>query len=92
MATTFDLQAQLNQVYAHFPEAPRRPLIGITGNYEDLTCKLAEGYYKQVVAAGGTPVIVPPLSSTETIVETLRHLDGLLLRGGADIIPLYQVE
>ena len=92
MATTFDLQAQLNQVYAHFPEAPRRPLIGITGNYEDLTCKLAEGYYKQVLAAGGTPVIVPPLSSTETIVETLRHLDGLLLSGGADINPLYQGE
>ena len=92
MATTFDLQAQLNQVYAHYPEAPRRPLIGITGNYEDLTCKLAEGYYKQVVAAGGTPVIVPPLSSTETIVETLRHLDGLLLSGGADINPLYQGE
>ena len=92
MATTFDLQAQLNQVYAHFPEAPRRPLIGITGNYEDLTCKLAEGYYKQVVAAGGTPVIVPPLSSTEAIVETLRHLDGLLLSGGADINPLYQGE
>ena len=92
MTTTFDLQAQLNQVYAHFPEAPRRPLIGITGNYEDLTCKLAEGYYKQVVAAGGTPVIVPPLSSTETIVETLRHLDGLLLSGGADINPLYQGE
>ena len=92
MATTFDLQAQLNQVYAHFPEAPRRPLIGITGNYEDLTCKLADGYYKQVVAAGGTPVIVPPLSSTETIVETLRHLDGLLLSGGADINPLYQGE
>ncbi len=92
MTTTFDLQAQLNQVYAHFPEAPRRPLIGITGNYEDLTCKLADGYYKQVVAAGGTPVIVPPLSSTETIVETLRHLDGLLLSGGADINPLYQGE
>ena len=92
MATTFDLQAQLNQVYAHYPEAPRRPLIGITGNYEDLTCKLADGYYKQVVAAGGTPVIVPPLSSTETIVETLRHLDGLLLSGGADINPLYQGE
>ena len=92
MTTTFDLQAQLNQVYAHFPEAPRRPLIGITGNYEDLTCKLAEGYYKQVLAAGGTPVIVPPLSSTETIVETLRHLDGLLLSGGADINPLYQGE
>lgn len=92
MATTFDLQAQLNQVYAHFPEAPRRPLIGITGNYEDLTCKLAEGYYKQVLAAGGTPVIVPPLSSTEAIVETLRHLDGLLLSGGADINPLYQGE
>ena len=92
MMKRFDLQSHLSDVYAKYPEAQQRPLIGITGNYEDLTCKLGEGYYKQVLAAGGTPVIVPPLRDSEAIVETLRHLDGLLLSGGADINPLYMGE
>ena len=92
MMKRFDLQSHLGDVYAKYPEARQRPLIGITGNYEDLTCKLGEGYYKQVLAAGGTPVIVPPLHDSEAIVETLRHLDGLLLSGGADINPLYMGE
>ena len=29
----FDWQSQLSTVYASFPEAQRRPVIGITGNY-----------------------------------------------------------
>ena len=40
----FDWQSQLSTVYASFPEAQRRPVIGITGNYDEKTCKLAEGY------------------------------------------------
>jgi len=92
MTNRYDLSSHLNDVYAKYPEAQQRPLIGITGNYEDLTCKLAEGYYKQVLAAGGTPVIVPPLEDTDAIIETLQRLDGLLLSGGADINPLYQDE
>jgi glucose-6-phosphate isomerase len=53
----FELQSHLNDVYAHFPEAEKRPVIGITGNYDDLTCKLGRGYYQSVVAAGGVPVV-----------------------------------
>ena len=53
MARQFDLQGQLEGIYARFPEAAPMPVIGITGNYEDLTCKLGRGYYDSVVAAGG---------------------------------------
>jgi len=67
-------------------------VIGITGNYEDETCKLGEGYYKSVWLAGGIPVIIPPLTDTDAIINTLEHIDGLLLSGGADLNPLYVGE
>ena len=94
MATNpFDWQSQLvASAYASFPEAPRKPVIGITGNYGELTCKLAEGYYKSVQRAGGVPVIIPPLSDTDSIINTLEHLDGLILSGGADYDPHYAGE
>ena len=89
----FDWQSQLvASAYAAFPEAPRKPVIGITGNYGELTCKLAEGYYKSVLRAGGVPVIIPPLSDTSVIINTLEHLDGLILSGGADYDPHYAGE
>ena len=74
----FDLQSHLDDIYAHFPEADQKPVIGITGNYEDLTCKLGQGYYKSVVAAGGVPVIIPPVADKDVIINTLEHLDGLI--------------
>ena len=94
MATNpFDWQSQLvASAYASFPEAKRKPVIGITGNYGELTCKLAEGYYKSVQRAGGVPVIIPPLSDTDSIINTLEHLDGLILSGGADYDPHYANE
>ena len=92
MANRFDWQSQLASVYASFPEAQRRPVIGITGNYGEQTCKLADGYYRSVQRAGGVPVIIPPLSDTDSIINTLEHIDGLLLSGGADYNPLYAGE
>jgi len=88
----FDLQSHLDDIYAHFPEADQKPVIGITGNYEDLTCKLGQGYYKSVVAAGGVPVIIPPVADKDVIINTLEHLDGLILSGGGDINPLWAGE
>lgn len=88
----FDLQSHLNDVYAHFPEAVKRPVIGITGNYEDLTCKLGRGYYQSVVAAGGVPVVIPPVADKHVIVNTLEHIDALILSGGGDINPLWAGE
>ena len=88
----FDLQSHLDDIYAHFPEADQKPVIGITGNYEDLTCKLGQGYYKSVVAAGGVPVVIPPVADKDVIINTLEHLDGLILSGGGDINPLWAGE
>ena len=86
----FNLARQVSEIYAHrFPEHDRRPVIGITGNYGELTCKLGEGYYKQVIKAGGTPFIIPPTTNREALLTTLSRIDALLLSGGADINPLY---
>ena len=85
----FDLQGHLDEVYDHYPATGRRPIIGITGNYEDLTCKLGKGYYDTVVRAGGTPIIVPPVADKEVLMNTLDRIDGLILSGGGDINPLY---
>ena len=92
MKNQFDLQAQLDGVYARFPEASPMPVIGITGNYEDLTCKLGQGYYQSVVEAGGVPVIIPPVADKHVIINTLERIDGLILSGGGDYNPLWAGE
>lgn len=93
MKNPYDWQSLLaTTVYNTFPEAPQKPVIGITGNYGDQLCKIAEGYYKSILQAGGVPVIIPPLSDTDAIINTLEHIDGLLLSGGADYDPRYANE
>ena len=64
------------------------PLIGITGNFGDKGCELAQGYYLSVVKAGGTPVVIPPHKDKEAIQTLLDNLDGIVLSGGSDINPL----
>ena len=92
MEHPFDLQGRLDAIYARYPEAPYKPVIGITGNYTEQACKLAEGYYKSVVAAGGVPVIIPPVADPDVILNTLERLDGLILSGGGDHNPLWVGE
>ena len=82
-------QSNLSSAYASFPEATLQPVIGITGNFGEETCKLREDYYKAVVQAGGIPVIIPPVNDTDVIINTLEHIDGLLLSGGGDYNPLF---
>ena len=72
----FELKTYLDDIYARFPEADGKPVIGITGNYEDLTCKLGQGYYQSVVAAGGVPLVIPPVDSADVIINTLDRIDG----------------
>ena len=85
----FDLQLYLDNVYSRFPEAEYQPVIGITGNYEDNICKLSHGYFQSVVAAGGVPMIIPPVEDANTLVNTLDRIDALILSGGGDINPLF---
>ena len=85
----FDWKGRLEGVYGAFPEAQSKPVIGITANYDDGKSMLAEGYYKKVVAAGGVPLLIPPMDDTATIINTLDRIDGLILSGGGDYNPLF---
>jgi gamma-glutamyl-gamma-aminobutyrate hydrolase PuuD len=65
----------------------RAPLIGISGNFRDGDCTLAQAYYMSVVEAGGTPVVIPSYDNEQALVSLLERLDGIVLSGGADIDP-----
>lgn len=93
MNDKFNLQAEYAALHKTYPVGRRRPIIGITANYTDeCLSTLAEGYYASVLAAGGSPVIIPPYANRDALVELLPTLDGLLLSGGADIDPRYMGE
>ena len=86
---SFNLDEHTGKIYAAFPEANRQPVIGITANYSDGDATLRDKYYDQVVRAGGTPVLIPPIADKNAIINTLDHIDALLLTGGGDINPLW---
>ena len=88
----FDLNGCLNDVYSRYPEAGRKPVIGLSGNFAEGETRLVERYYKGVAEAGGVPVVIPPLVDKDVIINTLDSLDGLMLTGGGDINPLWAGE
>ena len=88
----FDLNGCLNDVYSRYPEAGRKPVIGLTGNFAEGETRLVERYYKGIAEAGGVPVVIPPLADKDVIINTLDSLDGLMLTGGGDINPLWAGE
>jgi putative glutamine amidotransferase len=69
-----------------------RPRIGLTTYYQAASwgvwqadAAILPGTYVQaVVAAGGTPVLLPPVGTDPTVVELL---DGLIIAGGSDVDP-----
>ena len=89
----FSKTADYDRLIAIYPNHEERPLIGITGNFSEGQLKLLPGYFRSVEAAGGIPVVIPPLSICDAdTVSLLDRLDGLLLSGGADLNPLYMDE
>jgi putative glutamine amidotransferase len=71
-----------------------KPLIGITSYAEEASwghwtapaAFVPLAYVRSVEAAGGRPLVVPPVA--DAVEETLDALDGLLLSGGADLDPV----
>lgn len=92
MNKSFQLQAQLDAIYGHFPEAEPRPLIGISANTADIDLTLRRVYCDQIVHAGGVPVVLPPVDDAEVLINMLEGIDGLVLTGGADYNPLWYGE
>ncbi len=70
-----------------------RPFIGITADFMPAgkttraQARLNAGYFDTILAAGGLPVILPPLAREAEIDALLDRLDGVVLSGGLDIDP-----
>ena len=88
----FDIAVQYDSLHATFPIYKYKPVVGITGNYDSGKCTLLEGYYRSVIEAGGTPVIIPPSDDAATMASMLDRVDALIFSGGGDINPLYLGE
>ncbi|MEZ5257881.1 MAG: gamma-glutamyl-gamma-aminobutyrate hydrolase family protein, partial [Ilumatobacteraceae bacterium] len=73
----------------------RAPLIAVTGRCSDTADNVrgaafssGQGYSRAVAAAGGLPVIVPPIAARyEQLLDTMSRFDALLLHGGGDVDP-----
>jgi anthranilate synthase component 2/putative glutamine amidotransferase len=81
------------------------PLIGLTtyvadtrwGGWERRSGVLPESYYELVAAAGGRPMLLPPLGRAPdgpgtAADEVVQVLDGLVLTGGGDVDPQWYGE
>jgi gamma-glutamyl-gamma-aminobutyrate hydrolase PuuD len=77
------------------------PLIGVStyvadaawGSWHRPAAVLPESYYELVGAAGGRPLLLPPLKNAPTgpgfgAAEVIAALDGLVLTGGGDVDPV----
>lgn len=86
---TFDLNSHYNQLYTSAPISHDRPVVGITTNYEGIDATVRSAYYRQILRAGGTPLLIPPVADIPTILSTLDTVDAVLLTGGGDFNPLW---
>jgi putative glutamine amidotransferase len=70
-----------------------RPFIGINADFVPATkqtpahLRLGAGYADMIVAAGGFPVVLPPLGKEIDLGSFLDRLDGFVLSGGLDLDP-----
>lgn len=73
-----------------------RPFIGINadfvpaGKVTRAHARLPAGYFDSVLAAGGLPIIIPPLGKEAEFHAILDRLDGVILSGGLDLDPRRQ--
>jgi putative glutamine amidotransferase len=72
---------------------PKKPVIGINTDFRSSAKSRAHysqvhaGYYDRVYAAGGIPLLIPPLTKEQDLEAILSHMDGLILIGGGDLDP-----
>ena len=90
--TTFDWVGVYDSLHGSAPGRPHQPVVGITGNFGEKGCELAEGYYQSLLQAGATPVVIPPFTQPKALLTILDRVDALLLSGGGDLNPLYLGE
>lgn len=89
MSNGYDWFGQLGEFHGKFTVGEKKPVIGITGNFGEKGCELAQGYYQSVLKAGGIPLVIPAYEDMDTLLATLDRIDALLLSGGGDMNPLF---
>ena len=67
------------------------PVVGITCKHDADGGKISleEGYFRAIEAAGGLPLILPPLATAEAVSHYAVLIGGFILSGGPDIDPVY---
>src|SRR4051812_26645410 len=71
----------------------KKPLIGLNAEFRapkkdsPAFSFVSAGYYDSILAVGGVPVILPPLSDADDMNRALDMLDGFVLVGGGDLDP-----
>lgn len=63
------------------------PLIGISCGWDGGRIDVSDAYAISVRAAGGVPVVLPPVLSMEEAASVLGKVDALILTGGEDVDP-----
>lgn len=81
------LENYLRQAYSGFPKDRGKPIIGLTTNFEGIDVTLRARYYRQIVAAGGVPLLVPPVADADVIATTLDQIDAIVFTGAGDCDP-----
>jgi putative glutamine amidotransferase len=66
-----------------------RPVIGISMDVQDEYLRLKHHYVPAMLAAGGTPILLPPCGDALIFVSII---DGLFIPGGGDMDPSYYSE
>lgn len=72
---------------------PGKPMIGMNADYRAARKEgpalsyVHAGYYNCILAAGGIPVILPPLQDEADAARVLEGLDGFVMIGGGDLDP-----
>jgi putative glutamine amidotransferase len=73
--------------------ARTRPLVGINADYYNPTkvgpahLRLNAGYVDAVFAAGGLPIVLPPIGKEPELEDLLDRVQGVVLTGGLDMDP-----
>jgi putative glutamine amidotransferase len=70
-----------------------KPLIGLNADFRSARkdspalSYISAGYFDAITAAGGIPLVIPPLANTDDLSRVLDQLDGVVMVGGADLDP-----
>ena len=67
----FDIQKGYEELNASYPGYRKQPVIGVTANFSDGNCCLADGYCTSILKAGGVPFIIPPYEEEGALLNTL---------------------